>query len=98
MERGCSMQHSPVSLAESTQFLVLKPIYSRSILILPYHMFLGLSKDLFSVGLPVKILKNLQSFSIWHLLMLCNAIKIYYKIYKTHYLFVFLIDLLLFIC
>ena len=47
----------PLSWAESTQFLVLIPIYLRYILILSSHLRLGLPKCLFSVGVPVKILK-----------------------------------------
>ena len=38
-----------------TQFLVLIPIYLRSILILSSHLRLGLPKVLFPVGVPVKI-------------------------------------------
>ena len=47
--------------AESTQLPALTPISSRSILILSSHLRLGLPKGLFSVGLPVKILKALPS-------------------------------------
>ena len=49
-----------MSQAESTQFLVFMPIYLMSILILSSHLRLGLPKCLFSVGLPVTILKALQ--------------------------------------
>ena len=41
---------------ESTQLPALIPISSRSILILSSHLRLGLSKGLFPLGLPVKIL------------------------------------------
>ena len=48
---------------ESTQFLVLIPIYLRSILILPSHR-LGLPKGIFPAGVPVKILKAFILLSI----------------------------------
>ena len=50
--------------AESNQFLVIIPIYSRSILTLPSHLRLGLPKFLFPVGFTVKILKALLPSSI----------------------------------
>ena len=46
------------------QFPALKPISSRSILILSSHLRLGLSKGLFPLGLPVNILKELLLSSI----------------------------------
>ena len=58
MEPGGSMPHSQ-GQAESTQLPGLIPISSRSILILSSYLSLGLTKDLFPVGLPVKILKAL---------------------------------------
>ena len=62
MELGSSMLHSqglsnnlyPVEL---TQFLTLRSISLRSILILSTHICLGLPKGLLPVGLPVKIFK-----------------------------------------
>jgi hypothetical protein len=48
-----------LSLAESTQFLVLIPISLRFIPILSFHLRLGLPKYLFFVGLLVQILKAL---------------------------------------
>ena len=45
-------------------FLVLLPIFLRSILVLHSHLRLGLPKYLFSVGLLVKILKALLPSSI----------------------------------
>ena len=49
---------------ESTQFLVLITIYLIFILILSSHLHLGVPKGLLPVGLPVKVLKELLSFSI----------------------------------
>ena len=43
---------------------LLIPIYSRYVLILSSHLCQGLPKGLFSVGLPVKILKALIPFFI----------------------------------
>ena len=40
------------------------PISSKSILILSSHLRLGLTKGLFPVGLPIKILKALLPFPI----------------------------------
>ena len=37
--------HEPLTLTESTQFLVLKPISLESILIMSSHLCLGLAKD-----------------------------------------------------
>ena len=51
--------------AESTQFLVLIPITSRSIPILSSHLRLGLPKDFFPVGLPVKILEAFYPPPFW---------------------------------
>ena len=70
MEPGGSMPHSQGlsnnSYPEPNQpnYLQLIPISSRSILILSFHLCLGLPKGLFPVGLPVKILKALLPFSI----------------------------------
>ena len=50
--------------AESTLFLVLKPISLKFILILSSHLRLGLPKGLFPAGVPVKILKALLPSSI----------------------------------
>jgi hypothetical protein len=50
--------------AESTQVLVLIPIFIRSILILSSHLILGLPKGLFPVGVPIKVLKALLTSSI----------------------------------
>ena len=52
--------HEPIS----TQLPALIPTSSRSILILSSRLRLGLPKDLFPVGLPVKISKALLSFII----------------------------------
>ena len=49
---------------EPNQSIVLIPTYLRSILILSSHLRLGLPNGLFSVGLPVKILKTLILTSI----------------------------------
>ena len=60
------MSHSQrlsLSWAKSAQFLVMIPIYLRSILILYSHLSLGLPKGLFPVDLPVKILKALLRVS-----------------------------------
>ena len=48
-----------LSLAESTQFLVLMHISLRYILILSSHLHLGLDKNLLPAGVSVKILKVL---------------------------------------
>ena len=48
-----------LSWAESIQFLLFIPISLRSILILASHLYLGLPKSMFIVGLAVKILKVL---------------------------------------
>ena len=53
-----------LSWAESTQIPGLIPIFSRSIQILSSHLRLDLPKDLFPVGLPVRILKALLLSSI----------------------------------
>ena len=50
-----------LSWANSIHFIILIPICLRSILILSFHLHIGLPKCLFPVGLPVKILKALHS-------------------------------------
>ena len=47
-----------LSWNESTHFLVIIPIFLRSILIVSSHLRLGLHKGLFPVGLPIRILKE----------------------------------------
>ena len=49
---------------ESTQFLVLIPISLRSILILSFHLLLGLTNVLFPAGVPVKFFSLPRSFQI----------------------------------
>ena len=63
-----------LSWAESTQFPALIPISSRSILILSSYLRLHLTKGLFLVGLPVRILKAFLPSSI---LATCPAISIF---------------------
>ena len=63
-EPGGSMPHSQGSpiipiLSRINQFLVLKSISLRSILILSSHLRLRLPQGIFPVGVPVKILKEL---------------------------------------
>jgi hypothetical protein len=71
----------PISLcwAKSIQFLLLTPISLRSILILFFHLCLGLLRSIFPIGLPVNHIdviiltilgewQKLQSSSLWHLL------------------------------
>ena len=53
-----------LSRTESTQSLVLIPIYLKSILILSSHLYLDLSNGPLPVGLPVIILKALLPSSI----------------------------------
>ena len=53
-----ALQYS-LSWTESTRFLVLLAISLRSILILSSHVRLGFPKDLFSVGLSIKIFKEI---------------------------------------
>ena len=48
--------------AKSTQFLVLIPIYLRSILILSSHLRVDLPKGLFPVGLPVQNFESTPTF------------------------------------
>ena len=65
MEPGGWMSHSQgLSNNHLSQFLVLVPIYLRSILILCSHIRLGLPKGLFPVVVPVKIFKKLLPPSI----------------------------------
>ena len=70
MEPGGSIMHSqklsndPYPESNEPQFLVLIPIYLRSILILSSHLCLGLPKDLFPEGIPAKILKAPLTSSI----------------------------------
>ena len=70
MEPGGSMPHSqglsnnPYPEPNQPNFPALTPISSRSTLILSSHLRLGLPKDLFPAGLPVKILKALLLSSI----------------------------------
>ena len=68
MEPGGSMPHSHGlsnnSYPEPNHSPSLIPISSRSILILASHLRLGLPKDLFPVGLALKILKALLPSSI----------------------------------
>ena len=54
----------PILRTKSCIYVVLIPISSRSILILPSHLRLSLPKGLFPVDLPVKILKVLLPSSI----------------------------------
>ena len=51
-----------ISCAESTQFLVLIPIFLRSILKLSSHLRLGLPKCLFPGGVPIK--HSVQMFNM----------------------------------
>ena len=70
MEPGGSMAHSQGlsnnAYPEQNQpsFSELIPISLRSILILSSHLRLDLTKGIFPVGVPVKILKALLPFSI----------------------------------
>ena len=68
MKPGGSMLHlqrlSNNPYPEPNQFLVLIPIYLRSILIVSSHLRLGLPKGQFPAGVPVKISKELLPSSI----------------------------------
>ena len=65
MEPGGSMSHSQ-GLSNNSYPELNQPnsLHSRLILILSSHLRLGLPKDLFPVGLPVKILKAILPSSI----------------------------------
>ena len=54
-----------LSWAKSTQFLVLIPISLRYILILSYHLRLGLPTGLFTVDFPVKVWKHSYIPPLW---------------------------------
>ena len=70
MEPEDSIPHSqrassnPYPEPNQPKFLVLIPIYLRSILILSSHLRLGIPIGLFPAGLPVKILKAVLPSSI----------------------------------
>ena len=64
MSHSNGVSNNPYPEYESIQFLILKPISLRSILILSSHLRPGLPKCLFPVGLLVKILKALLPSSI----------------------------------
>ena len=69
MPHSQGLSNNPYPWAESTQFLVLIPIYLRCTSILSSHLRLGLAKSLFHVGIvTVKILKALLAsiiLTIW---------------------------------
>ena len=64
MESRGSISHTQGLSINPYPELVLIPISLKSILILSFHIRLGLSKGIFPVGLPVKILKALLPSSV----------------------------------
>ena len=74
-----ALQYS-LSWAESPELLVLIQISLKSILIVSFHLRLGLPEGLFTVGLSIKILKGLLTSSILAILpahiMLLNFITL----------------------